>query len=225
MAIAYVQSRSTVAGASPRSLAFSSAVTPGSLLVAAVFWNSATETCTFSDSVNGAWTSSGGPQVGLESLLAWRIQMFYFPNTAAGTPNCTATTSGGSNVLFAIHEYSGIATTSPVDTATVYNQYQNDTTWTTDPITNVTADALLFCANQLAPAAPAAPVAFTSPFTGRELGVSFDGNGTGDQIVSSVAARTCTMSALPNGGDNTWFLAAFKAATVSTTASVAWLTA
>jgi hypothetical protein len=67
----------------------------GNALGCFVYWNSATDTCTVGDSVNGAgsWTAMAARLAGTggESLAAYSTQGFYFNATAAGTPTVTAT--------------------------------------------------------------------------------------------------------------------------------------
>jgi hypothetical protein len=76
---------SSPASADPQLIAYSAPVTAGNTLIGVIRTGSAT-TVTVSDSVNGAWTA--GPSHPTDNG-AGRQYMFYFMNTAAGTPTVT----------------------------------------------------------------------------------------------------------------------------------------
>lgn len=88
------------------SLAFSSAVQPGTLLAIGFRTASGSTLHSVSDSVNGAWTllatqanGGGGDYVG------------YFLNTAAGTPTVTVTLDNGLSARINIVEFTGVLAT------------------------------------------------------------------------------------------------------------------
>lgn len=107
MAVAKVQGRnSTAAGTT---LAYSGAVILGNLLTCSVRVGTPGTSATCSDSVNGAWTQA----VIQASSSGERLIVFYFLNTAAGTPTVTITPDAGS-IRLLIEEWSGANLYSPV---------------------------------------------------------------------------------------------------------------
>lgn len=92
---------------------YASSCTSGSLLVAAVAIFSSSATVSVSDGTNGSWTQAGSYATNGSN----RVGLFYFPNNA-GTTALTVTVNKGGTSLFAglcIAEYSGCATSNPVD--------------------------------------------------------------------------------------------------------------
>lgn len=100
--------------------AFTSNVTAGSLLVVLVTHNGGTGTATCADSLGQTFTLAVGPtQTPDTTFNQW---IFYFPNSSAGANTVTVTFSVNSNrSRLAILEYSGIATTSPLDVTAAAN--------------------------------------------------------------------------------------------------------
>lgn len=127
MAIAHVQSRGTAG----KSLAYSGAVTAGSLLVCGIC--SAGNITQVSDSVNGNWTKAVDED-GLGGTEAY-TEIWYFANTGAGTPTVSFTGGFDGFESMAIAEYSGVATASPLD----QTQHAFDASGTTHPDTGNTA--------------------------------------------------------------------------------------
>lgn len=101
------------AGVTSKTLAFSGAVTAGNLLVVGTL-SDTTSAVTFgcSDSVNGTYTSIPASVNHTNHSSA----LFYFPNTASGTPTVTGTISVSNFLILIIAEFSGCATSSPLDT-------------------------------------------------------------------------------------------------------------
>lgn len=97
---------------------YSSAVLPGSLLVAfgAVFNNGGSGEPTVSDNVNGAWGAVASTGFAVSGDPDSEIYLWSFPNSAAGTPTVTMNPPGASSandlVLF---EITGAATSDPRD--------------------------------------------------------------------------------------------------------------
>jgi len=204
-----IQSRSTTATSSSATLAlaFSSAVAVGRALVAACIWGSATQTCTVSDSVNGAWTAIGSPQRGTGNLTGYTIQLFYFLCTGAGTPTVTMTCSGSNTYRdIAIHEFSGIDTVSALE-ASVYSgnvTASGNVITTASGITPTSPVCMLFCAcmvdNQT--------TSVVAPFVLDER-VNFGLNGTSHYDVYSVGTYTAAFNT--SGTTNaSMILVAFK---------------
>lgn len=118
MAISELQSTSKNGGAvSSTSLAFATAVTSGSLLVAYITQSNGTlATFTVSDNVNGTW---GTQDVG-DIFLAHSVQgaIFTFPNSGAGSITVSWTSTITAQMRLIIAEWAGILATSPLDQTT-----------------------------------------------------------------------------------------------------------
>ncbi|WP_024516842.1 hypothetical protein [Bradyrhizobium sp. Tv2a-2] len=112
---------------------FGGAVTAGSCLALAMRSNSQSITGV-TDNVNGAvaWTQV---RQTAWNALGNQLSVYIFPNTASGTPTVTATFAAASSVDFAIAEYGGVATSSPVDVSAI--QY-NDTAGTAVSLPSIT---------------------------------------------------------------------------------------
>lgn len=162
-AITFKQSRSTgpSGSATTIALAFSGAVTPGSLLTCSCACLDHTITATVADSVNGAWTVSDtittGPDV--------QTSAAYFANSAAGTPTVTITfNTSASRRTITIGEFAGVATSTPLDAHTGQSQ---SATAGTDAMTSGTAscaanDLLIgIFMDQTGGASPSAGTGFT----------------------------------------------------------------
>jgi hypothetical protein len=114
MAAASVQSRKTYFTGRTGSLAFSSNVAAGSLLVCSYHMyagNLAASAC--SDNINGAWTKEETGNGGDGSL---QLIVFYKVNSGAGA--CTVSFDAGATgavTSVTINEVSGVATSTPVD--------------------------------------------------------------------------------------------------------------
>lgn len=122
MSISVVQFPTIVAPTSTQTPAqtFAGAVTAGNTIFAVVGWdnNTAGTITGVSDSVNGAYTL-------VETLFHGSAEsqaLYYFPNSAAGTPTVTATLSGvfaGASVT--CFEVSGLTSSPLLDTASQFN--------------------------------------------------------------------------------------------------------
>ena len=140
MAIAFVQSASRDTGASPLALAFGSNNTAGNFIVVAIRLGSATIVPTVADSQGNTYTEDRRQ---VQTTDGHRTFIFSAPNIAAGANTVTVTFSGGVTCRFAIHEYSGLATSSVLDQV---NSAEDDTNtaWSSGDVTTTQADELLF---------------------------------------------------------------------------------
>lgn len=112
MAVAHVQSRASAASSAAASLAlaYSSAVTAGSLL--AVAGSTFNATLSISDSKSQAWTRDFSQIQGSDAGFC----QGHFPNAAAGATTVTVTRSSGTNdISIAISEFSGVDTAGTTD--------------------------------------------------------------------------------------------------------------
>jgi hypothetical protein len=113
--ITHVQTATdNIGSATSDTLAYGSNVSAGSLLVmsARVGDVDGDKTWTVSDSVNGSWTRANGVFLSGHGEL----EIWYFPNAASGATTVTLSFGGSaSSIRWSIHEYSGVATSSPLE--------------------------------------------------------------------------------------------------------------
>jgi hypothetical protein len=85
---------------------------PGDLLVAAVYWSFADGgAVSVSDTNGNGWTA-----LMAEANGSTKAQLWYAPNVLGGSDMVTISASSGADLGAVVLEYSGIATTSPLDT-------------------------------------------------------------------------------------------------------------
>ena len=122
--IAFVQSASS---ATTSSLALPHPVTNGSLLIAAISTNdTGTVPVTgVSDTLNGVWKKAVSA-----AYADGHVELYYLSNSLAGTDTVTSAPSGQAAMVVA--EYSGVATTSPLDQF-IGASGSNSATLETDP--------------------------------------------------------------------------------------------
>lgn len=196
MAFAFVQSR---AGGSTTSvvLSYLSALTSGSLLVGAAYWNDTGNSATVSDSVNGSWTAAGSPQNGAGALSAYRFQCFYdLSNAATTAATVTCTSSAGADVALAIHEYTG--TSVALNGTPSYSNFTGSTTVTSGTVTTTVANAMLFCGCVTSNAASTAGAGYT-----KREGANFGSNITEDDLDAGAAGSQTATFTVAGSGDNT----------------------
>jgi large repetitive protein len=105
------------ANGSTGALAYSSAVSTGSLLVALVNCAASAvqrNTATVVDTVNGSWTKAAAALY-TESGWLGEVSIWYRANTAAGTPTVTADFGNVSTICMSLVEYTGMPTSITVD--------------------------------------------------------------------------------------------------------------
>lgn len=105
--MAHVQST----GAAAKSKIYGSAVTAGNLLICGI--STAGNVTQVSDDVNGNWTKAIDEDDNGGNLLF--AEIWYFPNTAGGTPTVSFTGGFDNFEHMAIAEYSDMATSTPLD--------------------------------------------------------------------------------------------------------------
>lgn len=206
MAIAYVQSDAGDFSPTPLMVPLGLDVTANSLIVAACSWDNNAATCVVSDNNSGSWSPLGSVLTGAGGLAAYRLQLFYAAGHAAGGTNFTASLSAGGNVALAVHEFSGIATSSPLDAGPTY-QNVSSASPTNTALTTVTADSLLFFCDIVETGYVSGPA---SPWVIDEY-AQFGANPTAHRIVSSVGSYSGTVT-LAGAAQNMLAIVAFKAA-------------
>jgi len=109
-AIAKVQTGSVVTSSSASlSATLPASSTAGDLLVATI-----TENGTTTFSAPAGWIA--GPAVSTTGTYHGRAEIWYYPNNPGGISSATFTASGATQVGGQLSEWSGVATTSPLDT-------------------------------------------------------------------------------------------------------------
>ena len=181
------------------SLAFSKANTAGDLIVVYVVWDNS-GSATVSDTRGDAYTAATARQTWGNG---WSAQVFYASSIAGGSNTVKATfgsaiTSFG---LLYLHEYSGLAATSPVDVSA--SAVGTSASMSSGAVTTAQANDLLFAAGASDSAATKG-AGFTARLTGfgnitEDLGVTTTGSyaGTATQngttwVMQLVAFRVAT---------------------------------
>ena len=114
MAIAHVQTNTdNIASGNSDTLAYSSNVTAGSLLVLGCrLGSSANDDVAVTDSLTQTWTRAA---TRYDAGLG-RVEIWYFANSAGGANTVTISFTGtATTIRWSIHEYSGAATSSVLD--------------------------------------------------------------------------------------------------------------
>jgi hypothetical protein len=193
MAAAFVQ----VGGTSNPSNAVTTGlptVGTGNLLVVCVGWGSATDTIDVTDS-NGGTPAAIAGSLATDATHGFRSQLFYIPNTVAGTHNVTATVHSGSSLGFlmvSVLEYSGLLTASVLDAS---NAGIANGSAPSVSLTTVADHSLVVAFTVVADAPPTAG----SGFTVRD---STAGNPTEDQLDKATAGSVTAAFV----GSETWWI-------------------
>jgi hypothetical protein len=182
MGAAFVQKavQQTGTSAAAQSKAFPGNVTAGDLLVVVVATFGTGITVTVSDNLNGSYTQGDTYVVN----VTCRLSLWFFPNSAGGACTVTVTPSGSCQISMALHEYSGLALSSVLN-STITNTGGVTTTPTTGTCTAA--------ANELVVGAVANDTAVeatqtvNSPFTIRNLadGSVADALATADDVAAA----------------------------------------
>ena len=197
---AFVQGRNAqVTSGAKASLAFSKANTAGNLIVVFVIWDNP-GAVTVSDTRGNTYTAATARQNWGNN---WSAQVFYASGISAGSNTVTATfgTSIKSFGIVYLHEYSGLASVSPVDASS--SGVGTTALMSSGAVTTTQPNDLLFAAGASDNVVTGAGTGFTKRLTG------FD-NLTEDRLVPSTGSYEGT--ATQNG--STWAMqaVAFKAA-------------
>jgi hypothetical protein len=139
--MAHVQSRAGYFSGTSGNLAFSSNVTAGNLIVVSIHSyqpNTYTVTDTRSNSYNLATSQEFAGDTNLKVFIYWAI----CASSGACTVTITPNTSGF--ISFGLHEYSGVAASSPLDQ--VNSNQGTGTAVSSGAVTTTQADELLFAA-------------------------------------------------------------------------------
>ena len=193
---AHVQTTARNSGSGSNPLAFGSATRAGDLIIVEVDWSSASTFVSLSDTQGNVYTEIGAEQnatsIGIKSRL------YYAKNIKGGADTVTTVVSGSPTYheLY-IHEYSGLSTTSPMDTFSV--SIGSGSSFTSGNVTTTVANELVYGIEIDSNAAKAA-----SGWTTRS---AFDSNVAADKNVASVGTASFTGT---SGGQFLAWIAAFK---------------
>lgn len=210
----YVQApaATTVSSGTTIALAYDSNVTAGSLLVAFVYANHGISGV--ADSRSQTWSSA----VNVTDGATYSLATYYFHNTTAGANTVTVTFAGA--VTYAslqIAEYSGVATSSPLDKTASNSQTAPGTG--TDAITSgsvtTTTDGQLILGWTTALTVGAGTVSAGTGFTGR-INV-FGDTLFEDRVQSSAGSVSATFTGTNATSDYITLVSTYKAATAAIT--------
>src|SRR5215467_14215891 len=180
---AFVQGRSAqVTKGTTASLAFSKANTAGNLIAVYVVWDNS-GTAKVSDTSGNTYTAATARQSFGNN---WSAQVFYASNIIGGS-NTVKVTFGTAITSFGIvylHEYSGLATASPVDVSA--SAAGTSASMSSGAVTTTQANDLLFAAG-----ASDGSVSKGTGFTARLTGF---GNLTEDRVVTTTGSYAGTAS-------------------------------
>lgn len=123
-------------------LAFNSTTTAGSLVVVGVRIGANGRTITVSDAQGNSYSQAGTT---IDDAQGDDNAIFYAPNIVGGTTDTVTVGISGAaaTIRFAIHEYSGAATSSPLD-QTTGQAYSSTTTPDSGNVTTTQDNELLF---------------------------------------------------------------------------------
>ena len=196
----FVQGGNTqVVSGTTASLAFTGANTAGNLIVVYVVWDNP-GTVTVSDTKGNTYTAATARQTWGSN---WSAQAFYAPNILGGS-NTVKATFGTAITSFGIvyeHEYSGLATASPVDVSA--SATGTSASMSSGAVTTTQANDLLF-------AAGASSNTVTTPGTGFTARLTGFGNLTEDRVATTTGSYAGT--ATQNGTAWVMQLLALRAA-------------
>jgi outer membrane protein assembly factor BamB len=179
----YVQGRNTqVTSGTTASLAFSKANTAGNLIVVYVIWDNP-GTVKVSDTKGNTYQAATTRQTFGNN---WSAQVFYASNILGGSNTVKATFSNAINSfgIVYLHEYSGLATVSPVDVSA--SAAGTSASMSSGAVTTTQANDLLFAAG-----ASDITVSHGTGFTARLTGF---GNLTEDRTVTTTGSYAGTAS-------------------------------
>lgn len=139
---AFVQSKSCTAYTSSVNCAFDTVMGSGNLLVAFCGAGAGSGSITINDNNSGSYTTVGS------QLVSWNTNnqalLSYAPNHASGATTVTCGRTGASQVQVSIHEYSGIAASSPMDVYSSSITMTNAANPNSSPMTTTGANRLVF---------------------------------------------------------------------------------
>jgi hypothetical protein len=186
MAIAHVQSAQNAVSpaAETNAKAFVSDNTAGNLIIVAVQWVTTAQTVTVADSLGNTYQAATSQL----DITYGALQIWYAMNVGAGANTVTATFNGTTTSTMAIHEYSGLVTTSALDKTAGASGASATASDSGATATTTQAGELLFGATQV--------VGTSGGFTagaGYTQRISSTGRlETEDQVVGAVGAYNAT---------------------------------
>lgn len=202
MAVAFIQSNS----AASNSVAFSSNNTAGNFLVCCI--GTSGDVTNVTDTRGNAWSKAVDQN---QSGILLFSDIWYVPNCANGANTVTLSGGFGGFEIIGVAEYSGVATSTPIDQTNSANNSINNPD--SGPVTTTQASELLV--GVIAHAGNNSAITFDSPWTQRE-----DKQAGGirrmafaDRIVSSTGTYNATGTFATSPADWQALIATFKAET------------
>lgn len=196
----YVQSRAADNDSTGQlSITFNNPVRAGSLLVVAIRMSNG-GSATITSSPPAAWTQDAWR---MSIVSGWSTGVYSAPNVTGGPTTVTASVSGGSDaVRMTIHEYSGVAATSPAYMTS--NAASTSGSANSASVTTTMANSLLFCS-----------VATDSDLLGFVAGSGYTLRANGGEKIQTedrIAATVGTYSGMMGLSSDTWaaILVAYK---------------
>jgi len=217
--ISLVQSTSSYFSGATGTLTFSSNVTAGGFILAAVSDYNGNGPCyglSASDTLSNVYTLavSSSP-----NNIGGAMGIYYAKNIVAGPDSMTFSGScTSSQSEFSIYEYSGIDTVSPFDVRNASSSNAAGTSISTGSSTTNNANELLFSEGFDQLNGPTSSLWTVSPGWTKRQAPTGRGNTTAalsaDQVVSSIGTYSNTFGGLPSGDNRIAQIATFKASTI-----------
>ncbi len=142
---AYVQTKTQNSFAGSNALAFNPNNASSNLIVATVYWTNTSSFTSISDSQGNIYVQIGTELNNNDPATGLKSRMYYAANIKSGANTVTTVVSGSPAIhLLIIQEYSGIATSSPLDVSS-WNTTTTDAghNWTSNATTTTAANDLL----------------------------------------------------------------------------------
>lgn len=199
-------SSTTSATDDQHAVAYNTALTAHSLLVAAAIWHSGSQTCTVASSNNSNWTAIGSPQRGTGNLSGYTIQLFYKLDCAAGADTVTMTCSDNNDYrALAIHEFEQVDYTDALEASiSSTNVTASGNVITSGSVTTENKTDLLFCGGMV----DSTTSSTVAPLIGLDMGL-FGGNPLGYRTVFGAGSYTAKFNT-SDVTDASLILVAFK---------------
>ena len=193
---AQVQTKAQNSGGGTNALAFASATHSGNLIVVEVDWLSGSNFTSISDSQGNAYTQIGAEQN--SSGVGVKSRLYYAKNIIGGGDTITTVVSGAPayHELY-IHEYSGVSTSTPLDSFST--NVGTGGTFTSNSLTTATSNELLY-GIEIDSGAGAASSGWTTLST-------LDGDVAADMNATTIGSYAFTGT---SSGSSLVWIAAFK---------------
>jgi len=210
------QNASTGHVGSSNAVSFTTNTTAGNLIMVALDYPSTATLSSVTDSQGNSFTQAGST---LTSHLSQKTAVYYAPNIKGGADTVTLTFTGGTTSDIYVTEYSGLATSSPVDVQKSHTHTGSGAATSNSATTTVPGDIIYaFC--------------FVDSGAGCTAGSGFTGHTTGNLVEDETSGAAGSYAATATAGSNyTMQMVALKPAsgmapsygfTIQGTGNVGW---